>query len=303
MRWCLPAILLFLISGCGATGTSTAGEVTAAMGTAGTTAGATADITGTTTDATAAPSACAAASSELYEKRIAPLLATDRPKTCNTCHLSGVDLQIFVQATPCQSMACLADRGLVDLENPAASVVLQWISRADPSSPLIDQGVIDEEYAAFLAWIEATAECGLCFTGDAPCGGPSKVLCDADLEPGAYQDPGDCAPITREALFRHKVYAWRDRCYPCHFDNKQSDAPHWLATGPCELASLTTMRTVLDGGLVDLADPAASMLLLKPLAESAGGVMHGGHDKFNDTKDPAYIDFLTWIEREAACTP
>ena len=55
-------------------------------------------------------------------------------------------------------MACLADRGLVDLENPAASVVLQWISRADPSSPLIDQGVIDEEYAAFLAWIEATAE-------------------------------------------------------------------------------------------------------------------------------------------------
>ena len=251
----------------------------------------------------AAPSACATASSELFEKRIAPLLATDRPKTCNTCHLSGVDLQIFVQATPCQSMACLADRGLVDLKDPAASVVLQWISRADPSSPLIDQGVIDEEYAAFLAWIEATAACGLCFTGDAPCGGVSEDLCDADLEPGAYQDPGDCAPITREALFRHKVYAWRDRCYPCHFDNKESAAPHWLATGPCELASLTTMRNVLDGGLVDLADPAASMLLLKPLAEGAGGVVHGGHDKFADTKDPAYIDFLTWIEREADCTP
>lgn len=303
MRWCRPAILLFLIPGCGATAASTVGEATAATSTASTVSTTTGATTGTTTGDTAAPSACAAAPSELYEQRIAPLLATDRPKTCNTCHLSGVDLQMFVQATPCQSMACLADRGLVDLEDPAASVVLQWISRADPSSPLIDQGVIDEEYAAFLAWIEATAECGLCFTGDAPCGGASKVLCDADLEPGVYQDPGDCAPITREALFRHKVYAWRDRCYPCHFDNKESDAPHWLATGPCELASLTTMRNVLDGGLVDLSNPAASMLLLKPLAESAGGVMHGGHDKFADTKDPAYIDFLTWIAREAACTP
>lgn len=62
------------------------------------------------------------------------------------------------------------------------------------------------------------------------------------------------------------------------------------------------MRNVLDGGLVDLSAPAASLLLLKPLAESAGGVMHGGHDKFANQDDPAYVDFLAWIEREAECS-
>ena len=116
------------------------------------------------------------------------------------------------------------------------------------------------------------------------------------------QNPGDCSPVTREALFRHKVYAWRDRCSPCHFDDTTIDAPKWIATGPCELGSLQTMRNVLDRGLVDLSAPTDSLLLLKPLAESAGGVMHGGHDKFANDGDPAYVDFLAWIERESACS-
>lgn len=247
---------------------------------------------------------CASEPDLIFSKRIAPLLATDRPKTCNTCHLSGVDLQMFVRETPCQTMACLDSRGLVDLTDPASSVVLQWISRADPSSPLISQAVIDEEYAGFLAWIEASAACGLCYEGDAPCGEPATVTCDGD-DPLSedFADPGDCAPVTREALFRHRVYAWRDRCYPCHFDNTEFEAPKWIATGPCELASLTTMRNVLERGLVDFEDPAASLLLLKPLAESAGGVVHGGHDKFADVNDPAYVDIRSWIERETACAP
>lgn len=258
---------------------------------------------GTTTPTTGSPTDCSATPSELFTRRIAPLLASDRPKTCNTCHLSGVDLQLFVQETPCQTMACLDARGLVDLEDPRSSTVLQWISRADPASPLIDQGVIDEEYAAFLAWIEASAACGLCYTGATPCGEPVAATCPADdpkNEP--KDDPGDCSPLTRETLFRHRVYAWRDRCYPCHFDNQDFVAPKWIASGSCELGSLTTMRNVLNGGLVDLNDPANSLLLLKPLAESAGGVKHGGDDKFADVNDPAYIDFLAWISREAACT-
>jgi hypothetical protein len=109
--------------------------------------------------------------------------------------------------------------------------------------------------------------------------------------------------LTRETLFRRRVYAWRGRCSPCHLDDTEVDAPKWITTGACELGSLTTMRDVLGRGLVDLDDPAASLLLLKPLAESAGGVMHGGHDKFAGVDDPAYVDFLSWISREAECTP
>ncbi len=255
---------------------------------------------GTTTTAVQ----CDGLTDDLYTKRIAPLLATDRPKTCNTCHLSGIDLEMFVQDTPCQTMACLDERGLVDLEDPPSSTILQWIARADPASPLIDQQVIDEEYAAFLAWIEATSTCGGCYVGDAPCGTPAMVTCDADdPKTEKYEDPGDCSLLTRETLFRERVYAWRGRCSPCHFDDNEVDAPKWIATGACELGSLTTMRNVFDRGLVDLDDPASSLLLQKPLAEGAGGVVHGGHDKFATVDDLAYIDFLSWITREAACTP
>ncbi|MDC0718372.1 hypothetical protein [Nannocystis bainbridge] len=259
--------------------------------------------TTSSTGTTAAPIDCAVEPDALFIKRIAPLLATDRPKTCNTCHLSGVDMEMFVQDTPCQTMACLDDRGLVDLTDPQASLVLQWISRADPASPLIDQSVIDEEYAAFLAWIEATAECGLCWSGDSPCGEPSGAKCEEDEAASAWVDPGDCSPLTRESMFRHKVYAWRDRCFPCHFDSHDFEAPKWIATGSCELGSLMTMRNVLERGLVDFAAPDQSLLLLKPLAESEGGVMHGGHTKFADKSDEAYVDFLAWISREVACTP
>lgn len=247
---------------------------------------------------------CDAPSDALYNKRIAPLLATDRPKTCNTCHLSGIDLDMFVQDTPCQTMACLDERGLVDLGDPKSSTILRWISRADPASPLISQQVIDEEYAAFLAWIEATAACGGCYLGDTPCGTPVQQVCDAD-DPNSekYDDPGDCSPLTRETLFRRRVYAWRGRCSPCHLDDTKVDAPKWIATGACELGSLTTMHNVLERGLIDLADPAASLLLRKPLAEGVGGVKHGGHDKFATVDDPAYLDILSWISREAACAP
>ncbi len=301
----LALLAIVAVSGCLRADLPSA-EADPSTGTSGepgsTTAEPTTGMTGTT-GTTGAPS-CDGLSDDLYDKRIAPLLATDRPKTCNTCHLSGIDLEMFVQETPCQTMACLDERGLVDLEDPKASTILQWIARADPASPLIDQQVIDEEYAAFLAWIEATATCGGCYEGDAPCGSAAPQVCEADDPKNEqYDDPGDCSPLTLETLFRRRVYAWRGRCSPCHFDDNAVEAPKWIATGACELGSLTTMRNVFRRELVDLDDPAASLLLLKPLAESAGGVEHGGHAKFADVDDPAYIDFLSWISREAACTP
>jgi hypothetical protein len=61
------------------------------------------------------------------------------------------------------------------------------------------------------------------------------------------------------------------------------------------------MHTVQKSGYLDVVEPNASLLLLKPLAEAEGGVMHGGHDKFADAEDPSYVDFLYWLEREAKC--
>ncbi len=240
----------------------------------------------------------------LYTKRIEPLLATERPKSCNQCHLSGIDLSSFVRETPCQTLGCMEERGLVDLSAPSESVILDWISRATPAGLVTDE-LIAEEYAGFLAWIEAAAECDACAELDDPCGegeeGPTP--CDAEEPPLEFEDPGDCEEVTLEAVFRNRVYPWRDRCYPCHFTTKPkpAEAPKWVEVGGCELASLGTMRNVVKAGYVDLGDPSQSLLLLKPLAEDKGGVVHGGHDKFGSHGDPAYIDISYWIEREAKC--
>lgn len=47
---------------------------------------------------------------------------------------------------------------------------------------------------------------------------------------------------------------------------------------------------------VNASDPEASPLLVKPLAESAGGVAHAGQDFFLSTSDPDYQTILSWIE-------
>jgi hypothetical protein len=254
---------------------------------------------------------CEPGSAELlYQSRIAPLLSDERQASCNECHLSGLDLGSFARDSPCQTMACMQQMGLVNLAVPEQSLVLSWIERADPASELITEEVIAEEYDGMLEWIEYSARCGdqTCQTYDDPCGTQNTYeacgLADGpDSAAMNFEDPGDCSDATLEALFSAKVYSWRGRCYPCHFENDEFEAPEWIGVGPCEVGASKTMRRVLDRGLVDVADPASSLLLLKPLDQEAGGVFHEGHHKIQNTQEPLYVDFLTWLERYSACQP
>jgi hypothetical protein len=80
------------------------------------------------------------------------------------------------------------------------------------------------------------------------------------------------------------------------------EAPRWIdGSDVCGPSSLTSMNNLLALDVVDFDQPEMSLLLRKPLAELAGGVVHGGHDKFEDTMDPAYVSFLSWIEYEKGC--
>jgi hypothetical protein len=251
---------------------------------------------------------CLSKAGTLYEQKLAPLLATDRPKTCNQCHLSGVDLGLFVRDDMCETRACLVELGLVDLENPADSPVLGWIARAHPDSELITQEVIDDEYAAFQAFVEQIAKCGgqACpgvhcpaTHGDDACG----FAGDEPLEP--IVPAMDCAPLQIETAFRDGVYVWRDRCYPCHFASEKGvvpGAPLWIDTlNSCNAGSLATFHNVIERGLIDLDDPTQSLLLLKPLDAAEGGVAHGGGPKFAGVDDPSYRSFLAFIEYWIGC--
>ncbi len=254
------------------------------------------------------PPMCDESPGALYERRIAPLLADDQPKTCNQCHLAGVDLSRFVRDDACESMACLREDGLVDLASPEDSVILTWIGRAKPDSKLITLQVIDAEREAFLEWIEHEATCGSC--ADTSCGDPDKdEFCKVSHDPANDSpealDPGGCDDVALEQLFKDTVFAARGRCYPCHFDNIERPIPGavaWVAQDEtCEVASATTMRRVIDNGYVNVEQPDQSYLLLKPLVPEDGGLPHGGEAKFTKENDAGYTNFLYWLTRYAEC--
>lgn len=251
---------------------------------------------------------CDVKPSQTFQDRIEPLLVDDNVSTCNQCHLSGVDLSAFVRETPCKTLACLVDQGLVDLEAPAESRILGWIERASPDSELITSEVIQAERDGFLEWIEANSQCRSACAG-VTCGDPGD---GPTCSTGAHEEvpelpPEDrgCSDTELEQSFFDQVYTWRGRCYPCHFDTEtkaDQDAPRWLsAKGNCETGSVASFRRVIGLGLIDVAEPKQSLLLLKPLDVAAGGVMHGGGSKFSGAKDPAYASFLSFIEHYAEC--
>lgn len=256
--------------------------------------------------------ACRAQPTVTFQERIEPLLVDDKQSTCNQCHLSGVDLSAFARETPCKTMACLQEQGLVDLSNPENSRILSWIDRASPDSELITADVIAAERGAFLDWIEANAQCPDACAG-VQCGNPKDgPTCDYKVpEPSADRTPSPdapqlgCSDIEVEKAFMDDVYAWRGRCFPCHFDTElkaDPQAPRWLsAKGNCGTASVTSLRRVLSLGLINPAEPTQSLLLLKPLDEIGGGVKHGGGSKF-EGDDPAYASFLRFIQYYASCT-
>ena len=252
--------------------------------------------------------ACTQRSIAKYEERIEPILTDDHPSSCNECHLSGVDLSLFVRDTPCETMACMVSQGLVDLKAPEQSKVLSWIERATPQSELVTEEVIRAEYDAFYEWIDSVASCGAC--SDTTCPEARTSFCDADVEPAeAYdpaQDPGGCEDKVLEQLFLDTVYTMRGRCYPCHYQgasNPPEGALLWITeTDNCAASSLETLRSVERYGLASSAGPFDSLLLLKPLAEKDGGVPHGGHDKFiADDRDPAYGNVVYFLTRYAEC--
>jgi hypothetical protein len=241
----------------------------------------------------------------LYTQRIEPLFRDERPGTCSQCHAAGVDLEIFVRDTPCETLACLVERGLVDPAHPEDSRLLELIGQAVPDSELITQQVIDEEREGFEQWLTYSLECNAC--RGAVCGSAEAgVRCESTLPPNAdpaLGDPGGCGSAQLEEVFFQTIYSNRGRCSPCHFnDHAGEEAPQWIEVDyACDEASRRTYQNVIERGLIDVQEPERSLLLLKPLSESAGGVEHGGGNKFSDEEDPGYVSFAYFVRRYAAC--
>ena len=68
--------------------------------------------------------------SEIYTKRIVPLLQSSQPASCSECHLRGVELKDFLSEDSAQSFAELRARDWIDIEFPEKSKLLQFVARA-----------------------------------------------------------------------------------------------------------------------------------------------------------------------------
>lgn len=250
---------------------------------------------------------CSSSSVELFDQKVAPLLGSEHPNTCSQCHFGGIDLQSTLRRDACESMACLLQEGLVNLEQPQSSVLLTWIQRATPENELITGEVIEREHQALRSWIEAEAACRVC--EGAVCGDGQARECSptatSERRLSRSRDPGGCDADTMLQLFRGTVYEWRGRCSPCHFQEEETAtqlAPRFFfRTGGCDVASQASYNAITASGLIDLERPEDSLLLLKPLAERDGGLPHGGHDKMVREGDPGFDDFRYFAQRLADC--
>jgi hypothetical protein len=252
------------------------------------------------------PLACEVEPVQTFHDRIEPLLSEERVTTCNQCHLSGVDLSAFARATPCETWACLVDQGLVDAASPSDSKILSWIERASPDSDLITPQVIAAERDAFRDWIDANAACPDACAGVScgdPSDGPTCSVSEAD-PPEAPAEGAElgCSDRDLEQAFYDQVYAWRGRCFPCHFDTEtkaDKTAPRWLsAIGNCQTGAAVSLKRVIALGLLDTEEPSNSLLLKKPL--DLPEARHGGGTKFT-VKDPAYLSFSSFVTHYRDC--
>ena len=222
----------------------------------------------------------------IFERRILPILNSPKPSSCAECHLSGVELKDYLRPNPYETFAALNDAGLIDLKQPKQSKLLQFIRRKPESSSLVSAKVWEEELSAFTAWIEAAAA--------DPKFREAKIKA-VDIGPAI---PNEVIRHGRndEVLASFVEHIWSEslRCAGCHspkLNQKQVEKFGTRVSGLVPDNPAATLQKLRDQGLIDLDNPAQSLILQKPTMQ----VEHGGGQKML-VGDRSYKQFLAFIE-------
>ncbi|MCH9682567.1 MAG: hypothetical protein K0V04_14110 [Deltaproteobacteria bacterium] len=237
--------------------------------------------------------------SDLYTQYVEPFVSGGVASSCSSCHMTGIDIGIYAQDTPCQTMACMVELGVVDLEQPQQSDLLTQIMMGDPGSSVFD---IEHEHMAMLEWIEWSASCH----GEV-CGEVEHACTSGTGASSTGTNPiGDCSEDDLLVTFWDAVIYDRGRCLNCHSDygaqvgtfgpcgsKEDCSGPQLCVEGSCRAPGpvlaphmfegvdgpldyedpddralgLATMYNVIALGQVDVEDPLGSTLLTKPLLE------------------------------------
>jgi hypothetical protein len=265
--------------------------------------------------------------SAIFEGRIMPIFRSPDPSSCVQCHLSSVDLKHYILPSHEKTFLSLRDRGLIDLQNPRQSKILQLIAMgdrdADPAARMIHESMRQAEYHAFADWIEASCR-------------DTRLRELPPLDPAETAGPQRPVEIIRHARksrvvdsFVRNVWSQRMRCFPCHTPNEigpnQTDALAKFEDWESQFGSrmrifretpeatvqylVEQSQNVRDGQLplVNLNDPSSSLLILKPTARLparndgeflppsyAEPVSHMGGLKIH-VDDQSYKSLMAWL--------
>jgi hypothetical protein len=228
---------------------------------------------------------------DVYDRYVAPLMSDPSAQSCNACH-PGNDLTRFVLATPCHTMACMIDQGLVDLGDPEHSHVLELTHMGEAAD--VSAAVMQNEHDRLAAWIGYCATCfeQACGQIADPCNAPPGASSGTTGSGGSGGSgsgsggalPTGCTDDEIRTAFVSKVWYWAyeydnptsedfGKCRTCHSPTgggtgQYANEEHWLVDGDPD-ASLATLEGT--AGMLNVTVPAASELLTKPVATKIFG--------------------------------
>jgi hypothetical protein len=226
---------------------------------------------------------------QVFEKRILPIFHAKRPSSCSECHLGGVQLNDYIFPEQDKTFAALVSAGLIDVDQPDSSKILEFIEREPEKPSLITAKVRKDEYDAFRAWIEAAVA------------DPGLLSAKSNAKVGPTV-PVEVVRHSREdrvlESFVDNVWSEVARCSGCHSSDQNQaqvkdhgDRVSWIKAGDPR----ATMQHLLEADLLDLESPEQSQLLMKPTLQ----VEHGGGQKML-VGDRSYRQFRRFIDDYAA---
>lgn len=225
----------------------------------------------------------------VFEKRILPIFQAAKPSSCTECHLSGVELRDYIHPDQAKTFASLVSVGLIDVEKPDESKILQFIKRSPEKPNLITDKVRQQEHDAFQEWIRAAVT-------------DPDLLAAKSSEVIGPQIPDEVIRHARKdrvlASFIENVWTEVGRCAACHSPNQNQkqvkehgEQVSWIRLRDPQ----ATLDHMVEAGIINPDEPLESMLLTKPTMQ----VDHGGGQKMI-VGDRTYKQFRRFIDDYAS---
>ncbi len=230
--------------------------------------------------------------SSLFEKRILPIFDSPKASSCTECHLGGVELKDYIFPSQEKTFAALLKGKMVNVEDPDASKILEFISRRPEKTSLVSDRVRQEEYQAFRSWLHAAVKDPQLLAAKAA---------DAAAGPSLPVEVIRHARTDRVlASFVENVWSEMNRCSSCHSPEtnqkqveRNGDLMSWIVPDD----PLATLRYLAEEELIDVEHPEKSLLLTKPTLQTK----HKGGRKML-TGDRSHKQFLAFVKDYAAMT-